>query len=319
MIHALVTKIALQKIFVRETVLVETGGWLSIFWKCVGGVGLVLAVPAGMQMYAFKQTSKPAVGNPSDFRKDKAAGKSHRGILVACLGDSLTHGVCNPDWVDALRNEMVATHSFINAGVNGDTSWNVDQRLRDDVLPHAVPDAVVLLVGSNDCMGTYNDDDGKLYMRDKGLPEALCLEVYQKNMRSILNQLRAAGVIKRAVMTLPPLGEKQDSAANKLVAAFNEHIEAIAKETDTTLLPLNAKLWQALEGRHPTANAVYDSDGKLMRALPMLKALRSHYVWGRSWDQCADEQDMFVLCDRIHLSDRGGAIVKDLVQAWLTS
>ncbi|KAB8193462.1 hypothetical protein FH608_019675 [Nonomuraea phyllanthi] len=42
-----------------------------------------------------------------------------------------------------------------------------------------------------------------------------------------------------------------------------------------------------------------------------------HYLLGRSWDEIARAGGRDLLVDHIHLSDRGGAIVADLVGRWL--
>ena len=50
--------------------------------------------------------------------------------IVLCCGDSITHGHIGYDWVGALR-ENDSSKIYVNAGVNGDLAWNLNQRLED--------------------------------------------------------------------------------------------------------------------------------------------------------------------------------------------
>ncbi len=79
-------------------------------------------------------------------------------MKFVCLGDSLTAGygiapqLC---WV-SLLSEMTP-HTWINAGICGDTTGGMLARMRDDALCHA-PDAILLLGGTNDILLTGNFD-----------------------------------------------------------------------------------------------------------------------------------------------------------------
>ena len=101
---------------------------------------------------------------------------SHRPVLIACLGDSVTHGHfqlpiheqnrpgCRP-W-DAfpmkLQSRLTAMYPFaaptvLNAGVAGEGIAQMAARLDRDVLSFK-PDLVILEVGLNDCLGSETDD-----------------------------------------------------------------------------------------------------------------------------------------------------------------
>ena len=49
------------------------------------------------------------------------------GRVIACIGDSLTHGNIGECWVDSLRQEF-PNDKFLNEGINGDVVWQVQQR-----------------------------------------------------------------------------------------------------------------------------------------------------------------------------------------------
>lgn len=82
-------------------------------------------------------------------------------MKIICLGDSLTAGyrLSSEDcWVQILNRET--PHTWINAGVSGDTSTGLLVRLQTEVLPQQ-PDMVLLMGGDNDIMLTGSEDQAK--------------------------------------------------------------------------------------------------------------------------------------------------------------
>lgn len=104
---------------------------------------------------------------------------ANRPILIACLGDSVTHGCfelpeistqllessCRP-WegfpmkLQRRLTELypLAAPTVLNAGVGGDNAAQMAKRLERDVLAFR-PDLVILEVGLNDCPGYESDAD----------------------------------------------------------------------------------------------------------------------------------------------------------------
>lgn len=116
--------------------------------------------------------------------------------LIACLGDSVTHGCFEVfknrfDRVDTvyrpedgyparLRRQLsmlfpAAAASVLNAGVSGDSSAGGLKRLQRDVLSHA-PDLVIVNFGLNDAMGGMD-----------------ALNAYRSNMRALFQQILDSG------------------------------------------------------------------------------------------------------------------------------
>ena len=71
--------------------------------------------------------------------------------VVVCCGDSITHGHIGYDWVSALRKQD-NSKVYINAGINADLTWNLNQRI-DDIIKHN-PDYITILIGTNDAIGS---------------------------------------------------------------------------------------------------------------------------------------------------------------------
>lgn len=123
---------------------------------------------------------------------------NHRPVLIACIGDSVTHGcfevflneerhvdtVCRaheayPALLAAELGKMYpfASPNIINAGVSGDNAVNGLKRLSRDALSFN-PDLVIVDFGLNDSMNP--DVDGGL-------------ERYEKAMRGIFESVLASG------------------------------------------------------------------------------------------------------------------------------
>jgi lysophospholipase L1-like esterase len=89
-------------------------------------------------------------------------------MRIVCLGDSLTWGRYGGSYVDALA-VLMPEHTFINAGVGGDTVVNLLRRLDDDVFAHA-PEAVFVMVGCNDAISSLYPKTRPYYQQVKKIP-----------------------------------------------------------------------------------------------------------------------------------------------------
>lgn len=230
--------------------------------------------------------------------------------MVACIGDSITAGNMSADWVGMLDDRLRGRgYRFINAGVNGDLAWNVVQRL-DDVIACA-PDVVVLLIGTNDVMATYNEKAAASYRRQKRLPQtAITLEWYIENVSEVLGRLRAETDARIAVMELPILGEGREGEMARRVETYNEALRDLADAHDATVLPLHSGLVDLLPVQH-------DAPPYKRSMGPMGRAAASHHILRRSWDDIAARNGLAVLTDHVHLAGRGAAVVADLVTGFL--
>ena len=92
-------------------------------------------------------------------------------LTVACFGDSLTRGSVSYNWVKRLSSTFADQGlTFLNFGKNGELAYNLLQRI-DEVI-EVKPDIVRLLVGSNDAMGSLDDDSRVFYTKLGKLPKA---------------------------------------------------------------------------------------------------------------------------------------------------
>lgn len=182
--------------------------------------------------------------------------RSERPVVIACLGDSVTHGVFDlftdpageytPHYLPDLSyaallgrklNEMypAAAVTMLNAGISGDNSRGGLERLERDVL-YFRPDLVLVNFGLNDSM---NPDP------DAGVA------AYEKNMTGIFERILASGAEAMLVTPnfmcsyVPPIvvGDKLRGIAEEAARVQNEgvltrYVEAARAAADRLGVPV---------------------------------------------------------------------------------
>jgi lysophospholipase L1-like esterase len=228
-------------------------------------------------------------------------------ILVACLGDSHTHGRVGADWVRRIRMRMgIEGWLFINAGHNGDLAWNLGQRLEEVIL--CDPDFALILIGSNDIMGACDPDDAAAYVESNRLPRTPNIDWYESQLRDIVHRLKEATHAEIILCTLPPLGEEPEGPAAGAVAAHNAIVGMLGRVERLAVLPLHRLLAAEIK-KSPGPPYVPGN-----RKGPMYRALLRRYLLGKTWDEVGRAQGYSLLTDGIHLGDRAGGMLAALVE-----
>ena len=106
--------------------------------------------------YVSSIAATPPNGRADDLSKELPL-KSGR--VIACIGDSLTHGNIGECWVESLRNEY-PEDTVLNEGINGDVVWQIIKRIESIINCH--PDIIILMIGSNDAMASFNKKSGSV-------------------------------------------------------------------------------------------------------------------------------------------------------------
>ena len=107
--------------------------------------------------YVSSIAATPPKGSSGALSKELSL-KSGR--VIACIGDSLTHGNIGECWVESLRNEY-PEDTVLNEGINGDVVWQVNKRIQSII--NCSPDIIILMIGSNDAMASFNKKSGERY------------------------------------------------------------------------------------------------------------------------------------------------------------
>ena len=115
-------------------------------------------------------------------------------------------------------------------------------------------------------------------------------------------------------MTLAPIGEDPQAPIAALIRECNAIIARVAEDLSVDLLPLHDRLL-ALLAESPGATRHRYEPG-IQSMIRMLGAGMRHYILAMSWDRIADRRGMALTIDLVHLNDRAGTVVADLVQGF---
>jgi len=126
--------------------------------------------------------------NPVAFLADGGAGPEQK-VWVA-LGDSITHGRVSANYVELVAEQLGPGWAAVNAGINGELAWNLTQRL--DPVVACRPDAVTVLIGTNDTTASMSDEWGRRAMRRMGVPRLPDLEWYRECLTALVDGLGKA-------------------------------------------------------------------------------------------------------------------------------
>ena len=232
--------------------------------------------------------------------------------VVVCCGDSITHGHIGYDWVSSLRNSD-DSKIYINAGINADLTWNLNQRL-DDIIKHN-PDYVTILIGTNDAIRsqpvTLIQD---YYIHTKNLPKVPSIDWFEEQIEIFVKEIKAKTSAKIAITTLPWLGEQEDTSIISVIKNHNKIIKRVALKYDLLILDLFSKFKEQIS----FSNSVPYTTSELRR-LRGLRAVILHYVFGWSWTKIGQKYELQLLCDHIHLNEKGGDLMEQLVKEFLSS
>ena len=235
--------------------------------------------------------------------------------VVICLGDSLTQGNVSFDYVHALASRVEPWgYTVLNAGINGELAWNLLQRV--DQVVSSDPAYVVLLVGTNDARGSENAKAANRYLKDMKLPQAPDEDFFVESYRQLLDALKNSVSARVIVVTLPPMGEKSGEAIDGVVDRFNAFIEEEARKRGLASIPYGRSLRENLLSDSFEDSPPYSasSSNRLI-----FKALLRRYLQGWRWDRIAENHRMKFLTDMIHLNERAGAALVDLIEAEVRS
>lgn len=242
------------------------------------------------------------------YLRDRPAPRDAKTLV--CVGDSITQGQISSNWVDTVASGLRASdYRVVNAGANGELAWNVLQRL--DAVIECKPDAVTLLVGTNDVSATNSPEQEAYYRKHFGLPKTPTLRWYVDCVGEILRRLRAETTATVLLLGLPMIGEDLTSVMNTRVRAYNDALSALAHTHDVDFLPTYEPLSALLPARHTPPP--YAAKTRTV----IISSLR-HGVLRQSWNTISKRHGLAVTTDHVHLNDRAGAIVAGLVEERLS-
>jgi lysophospholipase L1-like esterase len=204
--------------------------------------------------------------------------------------------------------------SFLNFGVGGDLAYNALQRVPEVVAAH--PDRVFIMLGGNDILASVFQNVWQMFRRTKHLPQAPSPEWFDKNLRSIVRELKSHSIAKIALVSLPQVGEAPTSTdahqrhLNILYEEYARIIKQIADDESAAYVPFYEKLH----------DAIVASPGRTFTSFsfsPFYRDTFRYFILRKTGDQIAEANGWKFHVDGVHLNSRGGRILADSIQELL--
>lgn len=204
--------------------------------------------------------------------------------VTVCAGDSLTAATLSADFISKLEDRFQG-RQFVNAGVNGDTSKGLLQRA-EQILA-CEPDEVTILIGTNEVRVSEDPT------------------TFIENVDALLSRLTTCHV---ALLSIPPLGENPRSQMNQRIARWNATLRSLADKRSIRYIPVFEEISQRLNGKNEHFR---------LRISLLLSSACRRYLFRQKFDDIAHAHGYTMLADEVHLSNRSGDVVADLVSEWL--
>jgi lysophospholipase L1-like esterase len=256
-----------------------------------------------------------AASYPSSYRNSHPGGRTAREgrRLAVCAGDSLTRGAVSVDYV-AMLERRLPDWEFSNAGVNAELAFNLAERMGDIVTLD--PDAVTILIGTNDVNATFGFQAAYGYIAAKRLPERPSPLFFRECLVGIVRTLKRTTRARIALFSIPPIGEDPGHYAYIRTEDYAAIIEEVAKDEEVAYLPLRERLCAYIEALPPSSPPAlgFKSFGKAQ-----LDAGRAQRYLGKSLDEISAANRFRLLVDGIHLNSHGAAIAAELAEGFLRS
>ncbi|MFI6598753.1 SGNH/GDSL hydrolase family protein [Nonomuraea sp. NPDC050536] len=231
------------------------------------------------------------------------------GLRIVCLGDSITRAQVSADYLAELRRRR-PKDLFVNAGVNGDLAYNGLRRL--DAVIAEDPDAVTVLLGTNDVNASMTERNVRMFTRMKKLPARPTIAWYRENLTAIARRLLDESHARIGLLSPPTLGEDPDSPSVRRSIEYAEAVREVAKQVGITYLPLNERQLAHLRKAGHTPKVSY-RDGRSIQG----RAATQHFLLGRSFDAIARSRRLELTTDLVHQNSRGAGMIADLIDDFL--
>ena len=258
-------------------------------------------------LYGFRSLGELPINNPKTYLKNKRDdGKE----IVVLIGDSLTHGNVQPSWVNSMRKKMGENFEFINAGINGETTNDVLNRINEILA--CDPNIATLLIGNNNLMGSFERNE-RNYKKSKQVEWSI--NGFENEYRMIVKKL-IENNITLAVSSLMSYGEEIGSDEFERTREYSKIIKKIADEFSLYYIPLFEEIEKYLIEKGGNSNLPkIENDSLIMLQNFMVKKI----LLKQSWDKISTDSRFKVTLDHIHFNNYSANLMESMVSEFIKS
>lgn len=258
-------------------------------------------------LYGFRSLGELPLNNPKTYLKNKRDdGKE----IVVLIGDSLTHGNVQPSWVNSMRKKMGEDFEFINAGINGETTNDVLNRINEILV--CDPNIATLLIGNNNLMGSFERNE-RNYKKSKQVEWSI--NGFENEYRMIVKKL-IENNITLAVSSLMSYGEEIGSDEFERTREYSKIIKKIADEFSLYYIPLFEEIEKYLIEKGGNSNLPkIENDSLIMLQNFMVKKI----LLKQSWDKISTDSRFKVTLDHIHFNNYSANLMESMVSEFIKS
>ena len=258
-------------------------------------------------LYGFRSLGELPINNPKTYLKNK---RDNGKEIVVLIGDSLTHGNVQPSWVNSMRKKMGENFEFINAGINGETTNDVLNRINEILA--CDPNIATLLIGNNNLMGSFERNE-RNYKKSKQVEWSI--NGFENEYRMIVKKL-IENNIKLAVSSLMSYGEEIGSDEFERTREYSKIIKKIADEFSLYYIPLFEEIEKYLIEKGENSNLPkIENDSLIMLQNFMVKKI----LLKQSWDKISTDSRFKVTLDHIHFNNYSANLMESMVSEFIKS
>ena len=275
---------------------------LELYFLISFMVFIIFFVPV---LYVLYKISRPPLENPKAYLKRMHKQERLYRENLTLIGDSITHGNSSANYVKIIQErikEKGLKYDVINAGINGNTTTDILARI--DTIIKCKPNFATILIGTNDAKNSFNNgikikNDAK---RIQKLEEDL--NIYRKNLISIIERLKKDTNAKIALISIPPIGEDFDDPAFKLSLRYANVIKNVVNKQNLVYLPLQEKIIHWLKRNPHTPTYPYKR-----WFVMMFWAILTRHLFKKSFQEIGEGKGFGLHSDYLHMNEKGASMI----------
>ncbi len=238
-----------------------------------------------------------------------AEGTKH---TVLCLGDSLTRGNCSASYTEELSTRFEKSGiRVVNGGINGDMVHDVLARLNGVLAAAPSPDAITILIGTNDANSTLDPNVAQRALENPAAGRIPVEPVYRALYAELIERLKKDTDAPIILISIPPIGEVPGSAEWNRSAEYAAAVREIAAAESCDYVPFFEMLSARILENPPNPESFpnHEEWSKGMRSA----VLRRH-VLGEDYDTIGAVRGYRYHSDQLHLNEDAILILADALE-----